>query len=224
MIPLDDVVQAMKAKGYKVDTRPDALNLVGIRTDNPVNQDRFDDYIAYFAYQPGGKLYGRVAEATTDPSTYYLENPMTGAGAAILKGGQYVDAYAIGKHRNIYNALVQVRPVTVIRDKDRDGFTNLLESTETGIYGINIHRPTPRKEDTSLVGKDSAGCQVFRYVNDFTEMMRMADTAAAKYGNRFTYTLIDERDTVRNINTGLAVTILGAATLGAAYFAYKLLR
>jgi hypothetical protein len=224
MITLNDVIEAMDRKGYSVDKRPDALNLVGIRTNNPVSQDRFDDYIAYFAFDANGKVRGRVAAATTDPSTYFLQRPLTSKGTAILKGGQYKNAYAIGLHRGKYDALVQVQPVTVIRDADRDGYTNLLNQTEEGMFGINIHRPTATKADTSLIGKDSAGCQVFQFVNDFTDMMSMARLSRSKYGNRFTYTLFDERDTIRNVNTVLAAVVLGTATVVAAATALKLVK
>jgi len=224
MITLNDVVDQMKREGYAIDKRPDALNVVGIRTNNPVNQDRFDDYIAYFAYDTAGKIRGKVAQGTTDPSTYFLQQPMTSKGTAILKSGQYKDAYALGFHRGKYEALVQVAPVTVIRDADRDGYTNLLDKTEEGMFGINIHRPTANKADGSLIGKDSAGCQVFQYVNDFTDMLTMARLSRSKYGNRFTYTLLDQRDRVRNVNTAVAAVVLGTATLVATATAIKIMK
>lgn len=224
MFSLDDVIRAMKDKGYRIDTRPDALNVVGIRSADPSSQDKFDDYIAYFTFDAKGNPKGKVATGTTDPSTYYLQSPMNPEGTAILKSGQYVDAYAIGKHRGKYEALVQTKPVTVIRDNDRNGYTNLFDRTTTGLYGINIHRSTATKSDDTLIGKDSAGCQVFQYVNDYNDMMRMAKTHESKYGNRFTYTLLDERDTIKNVNTVLAVGIIGLASLSAAYAAYKLIK
>jgi hypothetical protein len=206
---LSQVIDAVKAKGYKIDKRPFALNIVGIRTDNPVSQDRFDDYIAFWYYNNGGIPVGRVAPATTDPSTYWLKNPLNQSGAAILKSGYYKNSHHIGLHRGSYEALVQQNPVTVIRDNDRDGYTNLLDKTETGIYGINIHKATPSPNDPSLIGKNSAGCQVFQNVNDFNDMMALAKKSSNLYGNNFSYILLDERDTKKKLATVSVLVITG---------------
>lgn len=224
MISLERIVKIMDQDGYSLDKRPDALNIVGIRTDKPISQDKFDDVIAYFGWDKNGRLNGKVASATTDPSTYFLKNPIAEKGTAILKSGQYRDAYKIGLHKGKYEALVQSKPVTVIRDRDRDGFTNFGNVTETGIFGINIHRPTPTKNDNSKIGQDSAGCQVFQYVNDFEEMMMRAKKSRTLYGNNFTYTLIDERDTIRSLNTIIAASVVGFATIASAYMAYKMIK
>jgi hypothetical protein len=224
MIPLERIVKIMGQEGYSLDKRPNALNIVGIRTDNPVSQDKFDDAIAFFGWDKDGKLNGKVAAATTDPSTYFLKNPIANMGTAILKSGQYRDAYSIGLHKGKYEALVQSKPVIVIRDADRDGYTNFGNLTETGLFGINIHRPTSSKTDDSVIGQDSAGCQVFQYINDFSDMMMRAKRASALYGNKFTYTLIDERDTIRSLNTIIAASVVGFAALASAYAAYKMMK
>jgi len=204
-----------------VDTRPYALNIVGVRNSKPVSQDRYDDEIAYFYYDDNGRLIGKVAVGTTDPSTYYLKNPMNQGGAAILKGGQYKNAYRIGTHAGKYTALVQTAPVTVIRDGDRDGYTNFLNATDTGKFGINIHRSTRTKNDATLIGRDSAGCQVFQNEADFNEMMRLAHDSKAKYGNKFTYTLLDDRDAERGRNTWI---VLVGGLAGLSYLLYRVLR
>lgn len=222
MATLKDIVKAMEAKGYEVDKRPYALNVVGIRNSKPVSQDRYDDEIAYFYYDNNGRLQGKVAIGTTDPSTYFLKNPMNEGGAAILKGGQYKGAYTIGTHAGKYTALVQQgAPVTVIRDGDRDGYTNFLNATDTGYFGINIHRSTRTKNDATLIGMDSAGCQVFQNEEDFNEMMRRAHDHKAKYGNKFTYTLLDDRDAKRTRNTWI---VLVAGLAGVSYILYRVLR
>lgn len=40
-----------------------------------------------------------VFPATTDPGTFYRENPLSVKGTAIMKPGQYRGAYMIGRHR-----------------------------------------------------------------------------------------------------------------------------
>ena len=105
-------------KGYKVFTRPYELNIVGLRGEN-VLPNRFDDGLhVFFKTSPLHWEY-HVFRITTDPGTFWLENPSQPQGTAILAEGQYNNAYAIGLHHGKYKALVQVKPVTVMRDYDR---------------------------------------------------------------------------------------------------------
>lgn len=213
---LNEIIATAKKKGYTIDTRPYKLNLIGVRNSAATNQKKFDDQIAYFYYDENGNLVGNVAPATTDPSTYYLNNPINIKGAAILKSGEYKDAYQLGLHRNSYQALVQAKPVTVIRDNDRNAYINYFASTQTGEFGINIHRASPTKDNVTEIGTDSAGCQVFQNASDFNSMMQMAKTSSQEYGNKFSYILIDERDAVKFANT----SILGIGLLSLAFALY----
>ena len=117
------------------------------QNEGKIFQDKFDDLLAYFIYDNNGKLVGRVVSGTTDPSTYFLKSPMNLKGAAILKSGQYKDAYQLGLHRGKYEALVQRKPVEVIRDNDRNALINYLAPTQTGLYGINIHKAQKGKNN-----------------------------------------------------------------------------
>lgn len=218
---LKNIIKSANAKGYVIYDKPYKLNIVGVRNSNPVNQDKFDDVIAFFYYDDKGRLIGKVAPATTDPSTFFLKNPVTSKGAAILKGGQYINSHIIGIHRGKYTALVQRGNVTVIRDNDRDGYTNFGNQTETGIYGINIHRASRGKNNVAVIDKDSAGCQVFQNESDFNEMMQMAEKSRQVNGNQFTYTLLDERDYIRKRNTWIVVTAIALAMIGSVTFLYK---
>ena len=56
------------------------------------------------------------------------------------------------------------------------------------MYGINIHKAG---KDSSDVNTWSAGCQVFKKTADFDEFIGLVKKQEAKYGNKFTYTLID---------------------------------
>lgn len=218
---LKNIIKSLKKKGYQVYTQPYKLNIVGVRNGNPINQDKFDDAIAFFYYDDKGNLVGRVAVGTTDPSTYFLKNPMNDKGAAILKGGQYINSHVIGTHRGKYTALVQRGNLTVFRDNDRDGYTNFNNVEETGLYGINIHRASRGKNNEAIIGQDSAGCQVFRNEGDFNEMMKMAQKSSQVNGNNFTYTLLDERDYFRSRNTWIVIAIASASAIGLAYLLYK---
>ena len=189
--PLGEVVAAMRRKKYVVfdDARGHNVNIVGIRGRG--NADAFDDYIALF-YRTRDSWSFFAFPATTDPGTYYRENPVNVRGTAILKPGQYRRAFAIGTHRD-YPALVQVEPVTVYRDANRDGNLDIENAPEeTGMFDIHIHRagPTP----VLMVGRWSAGCQVFQDAAQFDFFMAQCNEGARKYGNRFTYTLLTADD------------------------------
>lgn len=203
---LANIVTSLYNKGYKVYNSPNRLNIVGIRTASDVSET-FDDFIAYFYYDDNGFLRGKICPATTDPSVEYLQKPMSSNGTAILKSGQYEDAYQIGLHRGKYKALVQRKPVIVIRDKDRDSLLNFFAETQTGLFGINIHRASRGKNNVSIIGLDSAGCQVFMNEADFNEMMKLAEISAALYGNSFTYTLLDEKDIYKQTRNYLLVGV-----------------
>ena len=99
---------------------------------------------------------------------------MNKLGAAILKNGQYIDAYKIGLHRGEYKALIEQKPVTVIRDYDRNAVLDFNNGKqETGNFGINIHR-AGSKGTTINVDKWSAGCQVFENAEDFAKFLVLA--------------------------------------------------
>lgn len=206
---LYDIIRLAKRNGYTIDNRPYKLNLIGVRNVNATNQQKFDDVIAYFYYDDKGNIVGKVASATTDPSTFWLENPMNTKGAAILKSGEYKDSWGIGLHKGQYAALVQTKPVTVIRDDDRNAFINFLAPTTTGLYGINIHRASV-KNNIQYIGADSAGCQTFQNKSDFDDMMKLARKSRDLYGNNFTYTLIDQKQVYTNyaVVGGLVVGLI----------------
>jgi hypothetical protein len=221
MATLQQIIKTAENKGYTIDKRPFKLNIIGVRNAKATNQNTFDDELAYFYYDNNGQLRGKVAVGTTDPSTYWLNKPMNVKGAAVLKSGEYKDAYAIGLHRGQYTALVQVKPVTTIRDNDRNAVINYFAPTTTGLYGINIHRATLNKQNKAVIGQDSAGCQVFRDVADYNEMIDLAKKSREKYGNKFSYILIDQLDEIKFRNTSILFLGLGLVGFSLYYFFKK---
>ena len=187
--PIQTVLQK---KGYRIFLRPFELNIVGVRSDS-TRPNAFDDTIYVFFNNSEGKLVEHKFQATTDPGTYWLKNPMNPQGTAILKEGQYLNTYGLGLHRGKYMALVQKRPVTVLRDYDRNAVLDFLNGTpDTGLFGINIHRAS-ETGTTKVVEHYSAGCQVFANATDYLLFMTLCERHKQLYGNQFTYTLIDER-------------------------------
>ena len=182
------IIKTLKSLGYKIYDKPYQLNIVGIRVTEEPN--KFNDPIIVFYKDDNGKWIFKQYKGTTDPGTYWLKSPMNNLGTALLKEGQWIDAWKIGMHKGKYSALTQQKPVTVYRDYDRDAVFDFDQKTSTGLYGINIHKAGA---NSSEVDKWSAGCQVFSKSADFEEFMNMANKHKSLYGNNFTYTLIDER-------------------------------
>lgn len=194
---LSSIQATLNERGYKTFVRPFELNIVGIRA-NSTTPNQFDDTINVFFKNAQGVWVLQSFKATTDPGTYWLQNPLNAQGTAILKEGQYIGSHAIGLHRGKYNALVQQRPVTVMRDYDRNAVLDFLNGKEdTGLFGINIHHAAGTGT-TKTVDQFSAGCQVFANIDDFNSFMRLCELHRKLYGNEFTYTLIDQRAVDRN--------------------------
>ena len=212
------LIKALKQKDYKVFEEPYKLNIIGVRKDSS-ESNKFDDKIYTFWKDDKGKWEGKFWAATTDPGTYYLKNPMSNLGAAILKEGQYIDGWKFGKHKGQYDALTQNKPVTVFRDYDRNAvldFNNGRE--ETGQFGINIHKAG---KDSSDIGQWSAGCQVFQKSDDFADFMQLVRKQREKYGDKFTYTLIDERAYNRAIKRYGAYLIGGVIAVAAIWVGFR---
>lgn len=189
---LQRIKALLKHKGFELFSRPYELNIVGMRSKSTI-PNRFDDELHVFYKTSPLHTEYHVFKITTDPGTFWLKNPMQPQGTAILAEGQYKNAYAIGKHRGQYNALVQVKPVTIMRDYDRNAVLDFYNGKKTrGLYGINIHRANSTGK-TKSVDKNSAGCQVFENASDFAKFMQLCEKHKSRYGNQFTYTLIDFR-------------------------------
>ena len=190
---VSDIVEAMEAKGYAVFRNPRGhdLNLVGIRTAD-LAPNTFNDWLTVF-YTFEGVWNYFAFPATTDPGTYYREYPINVRGTAVMKPGQYRGAYKIGHHRG-YKALQQKKAITVYRDADRDEEIDTTGVPEDmGIHAVNIHRANAVRPSVR-VGRWSAGCQVIQDPDHFAFLLSLCERAKEKYGNSFSYTLLEEGD------------------------------
>lgn len=202
------VIATLRRLGYRIYEKPFELNIIGSR-GLETTANAFDDtlYVLFKNAQHRWESYSYTV--TTDPGTYWLKNPMQVNGTAILKQGQYVDAYKIGLHRGQYKALVQAKSVTVLRDYDRNAMLDFNNGKESkGLFGINIHRASIHGV-TKTVGKWSAGCQVFEKNEDFIHFMSLCEKHRSLYGNHFTYSLIDFRALQRTTRRYLAYSLTG---------------
>jgi len=186
------LLDTMDEKGHKVFEGPMNLNLIGIR-HRGTDVNTFNDLFCVLYQNPGlnWRLHGFAC--TTDPGTYYRDNPLNVDGTAWVKTGQYPGLWRIGKHRNKYLALVQNRKITVNRYPGCTGIQGEQDihpfGEEEGHFGINCHRAGHLKIST-IVGRWSAGCQVLSGYGSFDHLMQLCTDSAQKYGPTFTYTLL----------------------------------
>lgn len=168
------------------------LNIVGIRTDDD-QANTFNDRLC-LVYRDEYGWVTRTWAITTDPGTYWRQHPMRIRGTAIMAPGQYRGSHQLGRHRGRYPALVQSGgPVRYFRDADRDTILDMEPDTlNEGYVGLNIHRSSSRDGGSDEVGRWSAGCQVFQDPDEYEAFISICERSADTYGNRFTYTLINE--------------------------------
>ncbi len=179
-------IEELKAEFHKNGYAWFDFHLIGVRSRANI-PNKFDDM---FALVSGNNIYWYPC--TTNPGTYYLLNLMNPKGAAMVKPGQYVNSWKLGLHKGQYPALVQVKPITVYRDADKDAIAEETPTTETGLFGIDIHRANP-SFISQLVDKWSAGCTVLNNPADFDAMLSMCKHSQMLTKNEFfSYTILRE--------------------------------
>ena len=212
---LQGIISMIRASGYKVFDKPYQLNILGLRSRS-TKPNSFDDEIHVFFKKNAATWEHHIFKATTDPGTFWLKNPASPQGTAILAQGQYENSYQVGLHQGKYTALVQRAPVKVLRDYDRNAVLDFLNGAEySGLFGINIHRASV-SGTTKTVDKYSAGCQVFANVSDFDVFLKFCEKHKELYGNQFTYTLLDFRAVARLMlrRATISALIAGVSTAG----------
>jgi len=201
MYTREQIQSTVESKGHKYFTDNNNkgydVNIIGIRNSKTKGRvtNAFDDLIT-ISYKVDGEWRYHEFNCTTDPGSHWVENVLNEKGVAILKPGQYRGSHKLRLHQGKYLALGQKKDVIVYRDNDRDGNYNLNESkTDTGIFGINIHRATSRAGGKSTrVDKWSAGCQVIADNDDWHEFLDICQSAREIHGNSFSYTLLESND------------------------------
>ncbi len=194
------IVALCNKKGYKIDTRPGYINLVGIEGMLPNGKlsnntpDYFDDTLGVLEFNRNGVPSFKGYLATTSPGAYYTRNRLNPKGAAQLAFGQH-ECWQVGKHRKQYPALVQTGgKVTVFRDGNND-FNRSGDTTQRGLFGINSHHGY--NNPVKKIGRASAGCQVVRLIAEFRKVMQRVMQSKQYLRNRrhvFRYTLLNARE------------------------------
>ena len=136
----------------------------GIKNDNKPNQ--FNDSRFLVEVNPTPRLIGAWF-ASIEPGNYYTKQPMNALGAAQIQVPGEYRAWRIGKHKGREIALVQVAPVNIIRDFNRNSKVDKEDIKEYSLIGANQHSASDQK----FVGNTSAGCPVGRTSKGHQEFM-----------------------------------------------------
>lgn len=150
-----------------------ALNIVHIvgasAEDWSVNQNQQDQWndALCVVKDTGEVLLSNLG--STDPGSYWEQNPMNEAGCAIIALGHHPKSHQLGLHHG-YPALVQadssqgdgIGGILIYRDSEANGIRrgNAYIAYDCG---LNIHSGRGTDCTSDEVGMYSAGCQVRKY-------------------------------------------------------------
>lgn len=174
--------------------------LIGIRS-NLDKFNTFDDKFFLFKGEQFIEVYLGTTNAGND-----LIKPTNSRGEAVLKSNEiYYDCWSRGKHRGKVAAYVQVLPLLIHRDNDRDKKIEELGVPKAETVGINIHPASYNSssdEVKSLINGWSQGCQVFAKrggSNSFNSFMKKTEGQL-----RLTYCLLQEFDPSTTVTKSVA--------------------
>ncbi|MET3591430.1 hypothetical protein ABID26_000809 [Mesorhizobium shonense] len=164
----DDVIAYMDAKEHWICRHPLALNIVyleGTNLDGTPNDNKpnlFNDVRIVFSIDSTGLPVTQMWDGTTEPGLYWTTHPMSPKGAARIAFGQY-KSWVVGTHHPgtaaAHEALVQVEPILVYRDLNKD-FKRQGDAVDLGLFAVNQHWGYDAPKDD--LGRTSAGCLVGR--------------------------------------------------------------
>lgn len=184
---------------------PYNLNIIGVRSPERV-AGKFDDKILLVHRDDKHKWQWHEFKATTDTGEFYLRQPLSKDGTAIILPNQYKGVYKLGIHGRTwasggYKALEQVKNFTYIRDNNRDNVLDIDNIDLNAIFEANLktnlHRAS-KWQILDFIGKYSAGCQVIQDPKDFDILINACEQSIERgLPNSFTYTLINEEDLVK---------------------------
>jgi hypothetical protein len=220
---VDNILNTMKKKGYKILTRPYEMNIVGVRRqyEGQKYSNQFkDDLFVIYKVDASEKWVIRKYNISTMPGFYYGKNggPLgftvnksgTGPyrfqpgtinvkqsnkmqskkGIGIMMEAQYIGAYKLGAYHN-KPALINFGKLKFYRDKSDSEFIKYTSDNGRGVTGMHLHLGFP---GGTSVNNWSEGCQVFSNEKQLIEFASLCKEHVNRYGNRFNYTLLLERD------------------------------
>jgi hypothetical protein len=228
------IIRAMAQKGYLIEEDPYKVNIVGVRNQYPGQNysNKFIDkmfllwketpggewkYKSYLcSTMPGTLQYGKEEHAKEKGLPWKLVGKWMSMkkwcsycrkeGLGILRPGQYIDNYFMGKHcgaramKNHYND--PKKPLKgkqyAYRDKNWNSKTiTYSDSTGPSRYAMYIHKAYSGTGSGTNVSNWSEGCQVFPSHKILTDFFDKCEIHKNKYGNNFHYTLMTSEDVNR---------------------------
>lgn len=193
-----DFKTLFEKKGYAFFTNGNYnVNIIGVRSNQRGKVTNAYDDLLIVDYNTETGHKRQIYTITTEPGLKLMKAPSNSKGTAILVPGQYRGVYAVDLHNGKYKAVCQrFGAVKVYRDGNKDTTYDYNPgSIDTGWFGINIHRSNETWTRNTIDGY-SAGCQVFNDPKEFASFMRIIEKSKTIYGNKFTYTLVNEEDLV----------------------------
>ena len=191
------VLNRILALGFKLEKgKAYIVGIEGVDTDLKPNKDLLDAWndaagALYVQHDGIVRLIGPF-KCTTEPGRYYTVNPMNSKGGArVLLDSYNKDVWMRGTHIREPNCLIQTgAPITVSRDKDRDGKRDANEYLDRGWHGINAHSTGRDNWSPHTIGRWSAGCLCYLKVSDKNRVMAYLNRVARNQ-SKFTYILLD---------------------------------
>lgn len=199
------IIKYMLARNYKISTGTRQYNIVyveGMNADGRLNADLpncFNDRRMIIQVLDDKPAIIGNWEATTEPGSHYTDYPMNPKGAARIAFGQY-KAWVLGMHgraKSMHEALVQVAPIRIHRDFNKDGLRT-GDRLYASIFAINQH--CGYDLPLNNIANASAGCLVGRTTAGHQEFMQLVKRDIRYETNRsclFTTTVIAGDDLLR---------------------------
>lgn len=189
ILAFSSILKRLKDLNFSLSEGYTLIGLEGCSWDFKANSDspsadQFNDLVILVLKLGEEVILVSKHIATTEPGKFYTVRPLNINGAArMMTDTLYSKVWRIGAHKRIKQALVQARPITIVRDGNKD-FMRVGDKKFTGEFGINCHHAY----DSATIGQHSAGCQVVQSVKSFSILMQPLLNSGQKL---FDYILLD---------------------------------
>lgn len=177
----------MRKRSHRVFVNGDLnLNIIFVRQTLDTT-NKFDD-LHIVTWKENGVWWEWIAPCTTKPGVKAVADPGNPVGVARVKAGQFSSAMTFGRHHDEYRCLVQCVPLPLWRDRNRDGTPDYEIAPVMQKAHIHIHKAG---SSSTIVDHWSEGCLVDAKASDFAEFMKICDKSAEKYGDKFTFSVLE---------------------------------
>ena len=190
---VNKLVQFLKYKGYEIFTKKFELNIVALRNkDNGVVTNKFDEKMYVFFRNEKDNVILIEYDMTTVPG-FKPQTTTLPDRVAVMKLGQYVNAYKIGNHQNKSNHPCLKFAKTKHHRNSNPSKYIFTSPVEEGAVGLNIHRSGNPQGNS--VFNWSEGCQVFKSYSGWEQFMSLCRKQVSAAGKDvFTYTLCSKTE------------------------------